>query len=158
MIELGQLAPTFELPNQNGDMIKLSDFLGSWIVLYFYPRALTPGCSQQTSSLEENIEFFNTRNSVVLGVSPDNSAKQLKFAEKYGVSFSLLADENAHVATKYGVWQKKSMYGKEYMGIVRTTFIIAPDGHVAAVINKPKPSNHTKVVMEKIGAIAGTCR
>lgn len=143
-------APDFTLCDQHGNATSLKDLKDSWVVIYFYPRALTPGCSQQTFSLEENKALFEEKNVILVGISPDNVPKQLKFAQKYNVSFPLLADENAHVATKYGVWQKKSMYGKEYMGIVRTTFILSPDHKIAAVIPKPKPANHTKEVIDLI--------
>jgi peroxiredoxin Q/BCP len=120
------------------------------VVLYFYPKDDTPGCTTQACSLRDHIAEFDARGAVVLGVSPDSPASHTKFREKYGLNFTLLADEDHAVAGKYGVWQEKSMYGRTYWGVARTTFLIDGEGRVAQILEKVKPASHTDQVLELI--------
>lgn len=151
MIELGQQAPDFELPDQDGRAIKLSDFRGQPVVVYFYPKADTPGCTTQACGVRDHVSDYSEAGAVVLGISPDPVAKVKKFHEKQSLNFALLADEGHHVADTYGVWVEKSMYGKTYFGNERTTFIIGSDGRVAEVLRKVKPAEHDAQVL---GALA----
>jgi peroxiredoxin Q/BCP len=147
MIELGDKAPDFELPDQDGRAVKLSDFHGQMVVLYFYPKADTPGCTTQACGVRDHQSDYAETGAVVLGVSPDTVAKVKKFHEKQGLNFSLLADEGHGLADTYGVWVEKSMYGKKYFGNERTTFVIGPDGVVAEVLRKVKPAEHDQLVL-----------
>jgi thioredoxin-dependent peroxiredoxin len=147
MIEQGQKAPDFELPDQDGRAVKLSDFRGAPVVVYFYPKAATSGCTTQACGVRDHHADYEQANAVVLGVSPDPVAKVKKFHEKEGLNFALLADEGHHVADAYGVWAEKSMYGKTYFGNERTTFVIGPDGAVARVLRKVKPAEHDALVL-----------
>jgi len=142
MIEQGDKAPDFELPDQDGRVVKLSDFRGQPVVVYFYPKAATPGCTTQACGVRDRQADYEQANAVVLGVSPDPVAKVKRFHDKEGLNFALLADEGHHVADIYGVWVEKSMYGKTYFGNERTTFVIGPDGNVARVLRKVKPAEH----------------
>ncbi len=151
MIEQGQKAPDFELPDQDGRPVKLSDFRGQPVVVYFYPKASTPGCTTQACGVRDHHADYEQANAVVLGISPDPVVKVKKFHEKEGLSFALLADEGHHVADAYGVWAEKSMYGKTYFGNERTTFVIDPDGKVAQVLRKVKPAEHDGLVLEALG-------
>jgi len=150
MIEQGDEAPDFELPDQDGRAVKLSDFRGQPVVVYFYPKADTPGCTVQACGVRDHRADYQKVGSVVLGISPDPVAKVKKFHEKYGLDFPLLADEAHAVAESYGVWAEKSMYGKTYFGNERTTFIIGPDGEVAEVLRKVKPAEHDERVLEAL--------
>ena len=147
MIEQGQKAPDFELPDQDGSTVRLSDFRGQPVVIYFYPKADTPGCTVQACGVRDHRADYAKVGSVVFGISPDPVKKVKKFHEKYDLDFALLADEGHHVADAYGVWVEKSMYGKTYFGNERTTFIIDPDGKVAEVIRKVKPAEHDALVL-----------
>ncbi len=147
MIEQGNEAPDFELPDQDGRTVKLSDFRGQPVVVYFYPKASTPGCTTQACGVRDHRADYEQANTVVLGISPDPVAKVKKFHEKEGLNFALLADEGHHVADVYGVWVEKSMYGKTYFGNERTTFVIDPDGKVAEVLRKVKPAEHDGLVL-----------
>ena len=147
MIESGDKAPDFELPDQDGRAVKLSDFHGQMVVLYFYPKADTPGCTTQACEVRDHQSDYAETGAVVLGVSPDRVAKVKKFHDKQGLNFSLLADEGHGLADTYGVWVEKSMYGKKYFGNERTTFVIGPDGVVARVLRKVKPGEHDKLVL-----------
>jgi peroxiredoxin Q/BCP len=147
MIEPGEQAPDFELPDQDGRAVKLSDFHGQMVVLYFYPKADTPGCTTQACGVRDRISDYAAAGAVVLGVSPDPVAKVKRFHEKQSLNFSLLADEGHHLADAYGVWVEKSMYGKTYFGNERTTFLIGKDGVVAKVLRKVKPSEHDELVL-----------
>lgn len=151
MVEQGQNAPDFELPDQDGRIVKLSDFRGQPVVVYFYPKASTPGCTTQACGVRDHCADYERTNAVVLGISPDPVAKVKKFHEKEGLDFALLADEGHHVADAYGVWVEKSMYGKTYFGNERTTFVIDPDGKVAEVLRKVKPAEHDALVLEALG-------
>jgi peroxiredoxin Q/BCP len=150
MIDVGTTAPDFELPNQDGEPVKLSDHRGQWIVLYFYPRADTPGCTKQACGVRDRRLDYEAANAVVLGVSPDPVRSLKKFAEKYGLAFTLLADADHAIAELYGVWVQKSRYGRAYWGNSRTTFIIGPDGVVRHVIPKVSPETHDDDVLAAI--------
>jgi thioredoxin-dependent peroxiredoxin len=150
MIEQGDEAPDFELPDQDGRAVKLSDFRGQPVVVYFYPRADTPGCTVQACGVRDHRADYQRVGSIVLGISPDPVAEVKKFHEKYDLDFPLLADEGHAVADAYGVWAEKSMYGKSYFGNERTTFIVDPDGKVAQVLRKVKPAEHDELVLEAL--------
>ena len=150
MIEQGDEAPDFELPDQDGRAVKLSDFRGQPVVVYFYPKVDTPGCTVQACGVRDHRADYQRIGSVVLGISPDPVAKVKKFQEKHALDFPLLADEDHAVADSYGVWAEKSMYGKTYFGNERTTFIVGPDGKVAEVLRKVKPAEHDELVLEAL--------
>jgi peroxiredoxin Q/BCP len=150
MIEQGSQAPDFELPDQDGRAVKLSDFRGQPVVVYFYPKAATPGCTTQACGVRDHRADYEQAHAVVLGISPDPVAKVKKFHEKEGLNFALLADEGHRVADAYGVWAEKSMYGKTYFGNERTTFVIGSDGKVARVLRKVKPAEHDELVLQAL--------
>jgi peroxiredoxin Q/BCP len=152
MVEPGDRAPDFELPDQDGKTHKLSDYAGKSVVLYFYPKALTSGCTVQACGVRDHSADYDAANAVVLGVSPDPQKKLREFADKEHLNFTLLGDEDHSVAEKYGVWVEKSMYGRKYMGMERSTFVIDPGGHVAKVFRKVKPAEHDNLVL---GALTG---
>jgi thioredoxin-dependent peroxiredoxin len=147
MIDQGDDAPDFELPDQDGRAVGLSDFRGQPVVVYFYPKADTPGCTTQACGVRDHHADYRRLSSVVLGISPDPVAKVKKFHERYDLDFPLLADEDHAVADAYGVWAEKSMYGKTYFGNERTTFIVDADGKVARVLRKVKPAEHDELVL-----------
>ena len=147
MLEAGTRAPEFTLPDQNGNEVTLSSFKGKWVVLYFYPKDLTPGCTTEACNFQEALPDFSKIDAVILGVSKDSVKQHKKFAEKYNLQFSLLSDENSTVCEDYGTWVKKSMYGKEYMGINRSTYLIDPEGKIAKVYEKVKPKEHHAEVL-----------
>lgn len=147
MVEPGERAPDFELPDQDGRPVRLSDFHGSPVVVYFYPKAATPGCTTQACGVRDHRPAYADAGAVVLGISPDPVAKLKKFHEKEGLNFALLADEGHRVADAYGVWVEKSMYGRTYFANERTTFVIASDGTVAEVLRKVKPAEHDELVL-----------
>jgi peroxiredoxin Q/BCP len=151
VLQAGDQAPDFELPDQNGDPVKLSDLKGQTVVLYFYPRADTPGCTAQACGVRDRGSEYEAAGVRVIGVSPDTVEAVKKFADKFGLDFTLLADADHAVAEKYGTWVEKSMYGKKYMGVQRATFIIGPDGKIAKVFPKISPKTHDDVVL---GALA----
>src|SRR6185437_9560973 len=139
----GLQAPEFSLPNEKGETISLADFAGEkYVVLYFYPKDATPGCTTQACDFRDAFEDFSKLNTVILGVSPDNEKSHEKFIGKHGLPFSLLVDEDHSVSEKYGVWQLKKMFGKEYMGIERSTFLIDPTGTVVKEWRKVKVKGH----------------
>ena len=152
MIERGQPAPDFALPNQHGETVRLSDLRGNTVVLYFYPKADTPGCTTQACGIRDHRVEYEQAGAVVLGVSPDPVKRVAKFDDKHGLGFPLLADEDHTVAEAYGVWVEKSMYGRKYMGNERTTFVIAPDGTINDVFRSVKPAQHDELVL---GALRG---
>jgi peroxiredoxin Q/BCP len=152
MAEHGDSAPDFALPDQDGNTHKLADYAGKNVVLYFYPKADTPGCTAQACGVRDRAAEYAAANAVVLGVSPDSPKKLRAFADKYGLAFTLLGDEDHSVAESYGVWVEKSMYGKKYMGNERTTFVIGPDGKVATVFHKVKPAEHDDVVLGSLNS------
>ena len=147
MIKEGQPAPDFELPDQAGEPVRLSDFRGRKVVLYFYPKASTPGCTTQACGIRDHQADYSSVGAVVLGVSPDPVKAIKKFSEKQHLNFELLADEDHEVTEAYGVWVEKSMYGKTYWGAARTTFVIDEDGVVRKVIKKVKPETHDDEVL-----------
>jgi peroxiredoxin Q/BCP len=153
VIEQGSQAPDFELPDQDGRAVKLSDFRGQPAVVYFYPKADTPGCTTQACGVRDHRADYAKVGSVVLGISPDPVKKVKKFHEKYDLNFPLLADEGHAVADAYGAWVEKSMYGKTYFGNERTTFIIDPEGRVAQVLRKVKPAEHDALVLAALEKI-----
>jgi thioredoxin-dependent peroxiredoxin len=147
MIEQGQEAPDFELLDQDGRAVKLSDFRGQPVVVYFYPKAATPGCTTQACGVRDRQADYGQANAVVLGISPDPVAKVKKFHDKEGLNFALLADEGHQVADVYAVWVEKSMYGKTYFGNERTTFVIDGEGRISRVLRKVKPAQHDELVL-----------
>jgi len=147
VVEEGKPAPDFSLTSDTGETISLASLRGKPVVLYFYPKDDTPGCTVQACSIRDSWSEFERRGAVVLGVSPDGVASHVKFRQKYGLPFPLLADTGHEVAEAYGVWVEKSMLGKTYMGIERSTFVIAPDGTVAKVMRKVKPDEHSDDVL-----------
>ncbi len=154
MAEVGKKAPAFTLQDQNGEKVKLSDFVGKNVVLYFYPKAMTSGCTVQACGVRDRAKDYKKVNTVVLGVSPDPVAKLKKFEERDGLNFSLLADEDHKIAEKYGVWVEKSMYGNKYWGNERTTFIIGPNGKIKEILRKVKPKEHDEKVLAAIAEIS----
>lgn len=154
MVAEGQEAPDFKLPDQDGNDVTLSELRGQPVVLYFFPKADTPGCTAQACGVRDHGSDYAGSGARVVGVSPDTVAAQRKFADKYGLDFTLLADEDHRVAELYGVWGEKKMYGKTYMGVQRATFLIEPDGKVAKVFPKVSPKTHDEVVLEALGELA----
>jgi len=152
MMEEGKKAPSFELKNQNGEVISFDSLKGKDVVLYFYPKDDTSGCTKEACNFRDEFPEFSKLDAVILGVSPDSVESHKKFAGKYKLPFSLLSDEKKNVLTKYGVWQEKSMYGKKYMGVVRTTFIIDKKGIIKKIFPKVKVDDHNKEVMEALKA------
>lgn len=146
-LQVGEKAPLFEAKDQNGNVVKLTDFQGKKIVLYFYPKDDTPGCTAQACSLRDSYDSMLARGYVVLGASVDNEKSHKKFAEKYQLPFPLLADTEHKIVEAYGVWAEKSMYGKTYMGTVRTTFIIDENGVIQEIISKIDTKNHAEQVL-----------
>src|SRR5437773_6988378 len=147
MIQEGQPAPDFTLTSDAGESVSLSDFRGKPVVLYFYPKDDTPGCTAQACGIRDSWDAFQERGAVVLGVSPDRESSHVKFKEKYGLPFTLLADPDHSVAEAYGVWVEKTNYGKTYMGIERSTFVIDADGKLASVMRRVKPDTHAADVL-----------
>jgi peroxiredoxin Q/BCP len=147
MIEQGDQAPDFELPDQDGRTVRLSDSRGQQTVVYFYPKADTPGCTTQACGVRDHRADYAKVGSVVLGISPDSVAKVKRFHDKYDLDFALLADEGHAVADAYGVWAEKSMYGKTYFGNERTTFIVDAGGKIVEVLRKVKPAEHDALVL-----------
>ena len=147
MVEVGQTAPDFEAKDQNGEKITLSQYKGKKVILYFYPRDNTPGCTAQACDLRDNIERLAQNDYQVIGVSTDTEAKHRNFIEKYDLPFPLIADTDNAVHELYGTWQLKKNYGKEYMGTVRTTFVIDEQGKISEVIAKVKTKEHTAQIL-----------
>ena len=150
MLEVGSKAPSFTLLSDEGKKVSLKDFAGKKVVLYFYPRDMTPGCTKEACSFSENISKLQKAGAVVLGVSADSVDSHRKFREKYELAFPLLSDPEKEVIQKYGVWQEKNMYGKKSMGIVRSTFIIDENGKIAHVFPRVKVDGHTEAVLKKL--------
>lgn len=147
MLEKGMKAPAFTLPDSDGKSVSLSDFVGKTVVLYFYPKDNTPGCTRQACAFKAKNDEFKAKNAVIIGVSKDSSASHARFAEKYGLPFVLLSDENLDVIKAYGVWQEKKLYGKVSYGVVRTTFVIDGDGVITAVMPKVKPDTNAEEML-----------
>lgn len=146
-LQIGDKAPVFEAKNQDENLVKLSDFQGKKIILYFYPKDSTPACTAQACSLRDNYEALLAQGYVVLGVSVDNEKSHKKFADKYNLPFPLLADTYHHIVETYGVWGEKMLYGKKYMGIIRTTFVIDENGNIQEIISKIDTKNHAEQVL-----------
>ena len=147
MLQPGDTAPDFEAMTDEDKPLKLSDLRGQNVILYFYSRADTPGCTKEACSFRDNFPRFSTENAVVLGVSTDTVKAQSKFKQKYQLPFTLLADTDKDIHEKYGTWVEKSMYGKKYMGTARSTFIIGPDGKIRKVFENVKPEQHAEQVL-----------
>lgn len=149
-LAIGDKAPSFKLKNQDGKTISLSDLKGKPVVLYFYPKDDTSGCTKEACNFRDEFPKFGKMKAEIIGVSADSIESHKKFANKYNLPFNLLSDENKEVLEKYGVWQEKSMYGRKYMGIVRTTFIIDSTGKIRKIFPKVKVENHNKKVMDAL--------
>jgi peroxiredoxin Q/BCP len=152
VVEEGKQAPDFELTGDSGERVRLSDLRGRTVVLYFYPKDDTPGCTTQARGLRDVYGEIQERGATVLGVSPDTEASHVKFREKYGLPFTLLADPDHEVAELYGVWVEKNAYGKKSMGIKRSTFVIDGDGEVAKAMLGVSPDRHADLVVEALGS------
>ena len=150
LIDPGKKAPSFALRDQNGQTHRLSDYTGRPVVLYFYPKDDTPGCTQETCEFQSTLPALKPKKAVVLGVSILDAKSKAKFATKHGITFPLLADADHTVAERYGVWQEKARYGRKYMGIVRTTYLIGPDGKIAQRWDKVKVDGHAEAVADAI--------
>ncbi len=149
-IHIGEPAPDFSLSNADGQVRTLADYAGKWLVLYFYPKDNTSGCTTEALDFTAHLKDFEALNAVVVGVSPDSCASHQKFREKHGLAVELLCDPEKETLQRYGVWQKKRMYGREYMGVVRTTVLIAPDGTIAYIWPKVKVKGHAEAVLTKL--------
>lgn len=154
MLESGDQAPDFTLPDQDGEGLTLSDLRGQTVVLYFYPRADTPGCTIQACGVRDRSGKYAAASARVIGVSPDEVDAVKKFADKFDLDFTLLADADHAVADSYGTWGEKSMYGKTYMGVARATFLIDADGKIAKVFPKVSPKTHDDIVLEALAELA----
>lgn len=150
MIEEGKKAPDFKLKNQEGKTISLNDFKGRNVVLYFYPKDNTSGCTKEACNFRDEFPRFKNIDAVILGVSPDSVESHKKFAEKYDLPFNLLSDEEKNVLELYGVWKEKSMYGRKYMGVERTTVVIGEDGKIKKIFSKVKVDGHNDEVLEAL--------
>lgn len=149
-MEINKTAPDFNLPDQDGNKHKLSDYKGQWVLVYFYPKDNTPGCTTEACALRDNFPAFKKLKIQVFGISADSEKSHKKFVDKYQLPFSLLADEDKKTAKKYGVWQEKSMFGVKYMGMLRNSYLINPDGKIAKIYEKVKPSAHAEEVLKDI--------
>ncbi|HQQ01423.1 MAG TPA: thioredoxin-dependent thiol peroxidase [Bacteroidales bacterium] len=149
MLKIGDKAPDFTGIDQNGNPISLKDFRGRKVVLYFYPKANTPGCTAEACSLNDNLEHLKTKGYEIIGVSADNVKAQKNFAEKYHLNFPLIADTEKNIIKSYGAWGKKKRYGKEYEGIMRYTFLISEDGLIQNIITQVDTKNHASQILEK---------
>ncbi|HEX7278265.1 MAG TPA: thioredoxin-dependent thiol peroxidase [Solirubrobacterales bacterium] len=154
MLSEGDKAPSFTLPDQNGEKVKLSDLKGETVVLYFYPKANTSGCTTQACGVRDRRADYEAAGARVIGISPDEVKDVDKFAGKHDLDFTLLADKDHAVAEKYGTWVEKSMYGNKYMGVQRATFIIDPKGKVARVFPKVQPKKHDDLVLKALDELA----
>lgn len=150
MLEIGTKAPEFTLMDKDGKLVSLSDFLGKKVVLYFYPRDNTPGCTRQACAFAAAYENFQAQNAVVIGISKDSAASHLKFAMKYNLPFLLLSDPELQAIQAYGVWQEKKLYGKVTMGVVRTTFLIDEQGNIERIMPKVKPDTNAAEILNYI--------
>ena len=150
MLQVGDVVPDFCLPNQDEEEICFRDIKGKWIVLYFYPKDNTPGCTTQACDFTEAEADFRDLDAMILGVSPDSPKKHRSFIEKKDLTITLLSDEEKELCNLFGIWQLKKFMGKEYMGVVRSTFIIGPDGKIAAMWTKVRVKEHAKIVKTKL--------
>ncbi len=149
-LEVGQVAPDFSAPDQEGKLVSLKDFLSQWLVLYFYPKDDTPGCTTEAIDFSQYASEFNQLNAKILGVSPDSEKSHCKFIAKHNLSIQLLSDPQHQVAESYGVWGLKKFMGKEYMGIIRSTFLINPQGKIAHIWTKVKTKGHGEIVLNQL--------
>jgi peroxiredoxin Q/BCP len=154
MLEAGQDAPDFTLPDQDGKPLTLSELRGQTVVLYFYPKADTPGCTVQACGVRDRSDEYEAAGARVIGVSPDEVSAVKKFADKFDLDFTLLADADHAVADAYGTWGEKSMYGRKYFGVQRATFVIDPEGKIAKVFPKVSPKAHDDVVLEALAELS----
>jgi thioredoxin-dependent peroxiredoxin len=150
VVQEGTPAPDFELTSDSGERVRLSDFRGKPVVVYFYPRDDTPGCTAQACGIRDSYPAFGEHGAVVLGISPDDESSHVQFKQKYGLPFTLLADPEHEVAERYGVWGERKAYGKTFMGIERSTFIVDPEGNVARVMRRVKPGTHAEDVLDAL--------
>jgi peroxiredoxin Q/BCP len=150
--KVGDPAPLFELPNEDGDLVRLTDYQGATLILYFYPKDDTPGCTKEACALRDDYSAYQETGVAILGVSADSPASHRKFKDKYDLPFSLLADEDHEVCEAYGVWDKKKFRGREYMGIKRTTFIIDAEGNISHVFKNVKPASHSQELIEALSS------
>jgi peroxiredoxin Q/BCP len=153
LIDPGKKAPAFGLKDQTGKTHRLSEYAGRPVVLYFYPKDDTPGCTKEACAFRDNLPKFKPSKAAIFGVSILDEASKARFAEKYDLNFPLLADADHDVAEKYGVWQKKTNYGREYMGLVRTTYLIGPDGKIAKRWDNVKVDGHAEAVLDAVKAL-----
>ena len=147
MLEIGKKAPAFTLEADTGEKVSLKDFLGQTVILYFYPKDMTSGCTQEACDFRDLFSQFKKKKAVILGVSKDSVASHQKFKSKYDLPFLLLSDPESTVCELYGVWKEKSMYGRKYMGIERSTFVISPSGKIEAIYSKVKVKDHAEEVL-----------
>ncbi len=152
MLAVGKKAPSFSLPDSNGKKVSLKDFFGKKVILYFYPKDMTSGCTKEACDFRDNFPNFEKLNIQVIGVSPDSVSSHKKFVEKYNLPFILLSDEKKKVIQKYGVWKEKSLYGKKYMGVERTTFIIDEKGKIINIFPQVKVDGHVEGILKHLGA------
>jgi thioredoxin-dependent peroxiredoxin len=152
LIDPGQTAPLFSLTDQNGKTHRLADYAGRPVVLYFYSKDDTPGCTKEACAFQDNLPSFNTSRAVILGISGQGEASKVRFAAKYKLTFPLLADEKYEIAEKYGAWQKRWLYGRTFMGVSRTTYLIGPDGRIARRWDKVRVPGHAEEVLEAVKA------
>jgi peroxiredoxin Q/BCP len=152
-LSIGDMAPDFDVSHDGGDTISIRAFSGKTIVLYFYPKDDTPACTKEAISFTEHLPEFESMGAAVIGISPDSVSKHDKFAKKHNLSIILGADEDTEVAKLYGVWKEKSMYGRSYMGVERTTFLIGPDGKIAKIWDKVKVAGHVEEVLSSARAL-----
>jgi peroxiredoxin Q/BCP len=150
MLKEGDKAPDFDLAADNGETVSLKDYRGKKVVLYFYPKDMTDGCTKESCDFRDSIKTFEKNNTVVIGVSPDGTKSHVKFKEKYELPFTLLSDESKDMLNDYGVWQEKSMYGRKYMGVVRTTFVIDEKGKIEKIYDKVKVPGHVEEVLNSL--------
>jgi peroxiredoxin Q/BCP len=150
VLKEGDKAPDIRVATDSGEQFRLSDLKGKRVVLYFYPKADTPGCTAEACEFRDDIRAFAKQDVAIVGVSPDKPAAQAKFKEKYDLPFTLLADEEKAIAEAYGVWREKNLYGKKSMGIVRSTFIIGPDGKIEKIYNNVKAKGHAARVLSDL--------
>ena len=154
MLDQGIQAPDISLPDQNGKEHRLSDYHGQWVVLYFYPKDLTPGCTTEACNFRDEFPAFQKVKAVIFGISKDNVKRHAKFADKYQLPFYLLSDETGEACNTYDVWKKKSLYGKSYMGIIRSTYLINPKGIIAKVYPKVNVKEHAAEILQDIAELS----